>query len=136
MKLLTKNTGARRSSLTFSCFYLCRLAEKLLAEETLSLPDIDDILGQRPFPIKDTLKEYLQELRDRKDKDDETAEEEKKAEAMNKAAMDATKYDPDAEEPPSEDKAAPENQQKSDSAAASEESKEQETSKPTEEEKK
>ena len=41
------------------CFYLYRLAEKLLEKETLSLPDIVDTLGQRPFAIKDTLKDYL-----------------------------------------------------------------------------
>jgi len=43
-----------------------RLAEKLLEEETLSLPDIVDILGDRPFPVKDSVIEYLQELRARK----------------------------------------------------------------------
>jgi len=29
-----------------------KLAEKLLEKETLSLPDIVDILGPRPFPQK------------------------------------------------------------------------------------
>lgn len=42
-----------------------QLAEKLLATETLSLPDIVDILGDRPFPIKESVKEYLEELRAR-----------------------------------------------------------------------
>jgi hypothetical protein len=31
------------------------LADELLKKETLSLPDIVDILGQRPFPIKETV---------------------------------------------------------------------------------
>lgn len=43
-----------------------RLAEFLLKHETLSLPDIVDILGPRPFPVKESVIEYLQELRARK----------------------------------------------------------------------
>lgn len=31
----------------------------------MALPDIVDVLGQRPYPLKETLLEYLQELRDR-----------------------------------------------------------------------
>ena len=41
------------------------LAQRLLEKETLALPDIVEILGPRPFPIKDTLKEYLLELQER-----------------------------------------------------------------------
>ena len=40
-------------------------AEELLAKETLSLPDIVRIMGPRPFPMKETLKEYLVELTER-----------------------------------------------------------------------
>ena len=40
-----------------------RLAELLLEKETLSLPDIVDTLGDRPYPIKESVIEYLQELR-------------------------------------------------------------------------
>jgi len=32
-----------------------KLAEELLQKETLSLPEIVDILGPRPFPLKETL---------------------------------------------------------------------------------
>ena len=77
---------------------LCRLAEELLEKETLSLPDIVDILGQRPYPIKESVVEYMQELRARKDQEAEIAEQEKKAEEEHKAAMEATKFDPDADE--------------------------------------
>lgn len=42
-----------------------KLAERLLEKETLSLPDIVEVLGPRPFAMKDTLKEYLTELKDR-----------------------------------------------------------------------
>jgi spore coat polysaccharide biosynthesis protein SpsF (cytidylyltransferase family) len=48
---------------------LCRLAEELLAKESIGLPDIIRILGDRPFPMKETVKEYLQELIDRKEKE-------------------------------------------------------------------
>lgn len=41
------------------------LGKRLLEKETIALPDIVDTLGQRPFPLKDSLKEYLQELRER-----------------------------------------------------------------------
>lgn len=41
------------------------LAERLLEKESINLPDIVDCLGDRPFPMKETMKEYLQELRDR-----------------------------------------------------------------------
>ena len=44
------------------------LAEELLAKESIGLPDILKILGERPFPMKETVKEYLQELMDREEK--------------------------------------------------------------------
>ena len=79
-------------------FYF-RLAEALLTKETLSLPEIVDILGPRPYPLKDTLKEYLQELRDRQDIENELKEAEQKMQAeRSKADSDAIKFDPDAEE--------------------------------------
>jgi len=42
------------------------LAEALLAKETLALPEIVDILGPRPYPLKPSILEYIEELRDRK----------------------------------------------------------------------
>lgn len=47
-----------------------RLAEELLAKESIGLPDIIKILGERPYPMKENLKEYLQELIERKDKEE------------------------------------------------------------------
>ena len=58
--------------------YIFRLAETLLEKETISLPDIVDILGPRPYPLKETVAEYLKELRERKE--DEANEPEKKEE--------------------------------------------------------
>merc|ERR1712079_421736 len=76
-----------------------QLAERLLAKETLSLPDIVDILGPRPYPIKESIMEYMTELRERQEKDDEVlAAQEKRAQEEHKAAIDNTKFDPDAEE--------------------------------------
>jgi len=42
-----------------------RLAERLLEKETIALPDIVEILGPRPFPLKSSLLDYLEELKDR-----------------------------------------------------------------------
>ena len=39
-----------------------RLAEELIAKETLNLTDIVRVLGERPYPLKDNLREYLAEL--------------------------------------------------------------------------
>jgi hypothetical protein len=39
-----------------------RLAEELLAKESINLPQIIKVLGDRPFPMKESLREYLVEL--------------------------------------------------------------------------
>jgi hypothetical protein len=36
-----------------------------LEKETLALPDIVDILGPRPYPMKQSLLEYMEELKQR-----------------------------------------------------------------------
>lgn len=41
------------------------MAERLLEKDTISLPDIVEILGPRPFPLKASLLEYLEELKER-----------------------------------------------------------------------
>jgi len=74
------------------------LAEKLLEKETLSLPDIVDTLGDRPYPIKESVIEYLQELRQREEKSGELSEQEKLVEEKLKKAVEDTKFDPDAAE--------------------------------------
>jgi ATP-dependent Zn protease len=42
-----------------------QLAERLLEQETLSLPDIVEIMGERPFAMKESVTEYLKELKAR-----------------------------------------------------------------------
>jgi len=53
------------------------LAEKLIEKESINLVDIVDTLGERPFPMKESLKEYLTELRGRKAKEEEEKDNEK-----------------------------------------------------------
>lgn len=50
--------------------FIEKLAERLLEHETLSLPDIVEIMGDRPFPMKESVAEYLSELKERKIVDD------------------------------------------------------------------
>lgn len=56
------------------------MAERLLEKETLSLPDIVEVLGPRPFDMKDSLKEYLTELRERAEMDEKLTQAEREAE--------------------------------------------------------
>jgi len=49
------------------------LAERLLEKETIALPDIVEVLGPRPFPQKQQLLDYLEELKERQVEDDEAA---------------------------------------------------------------
>jgi len=45
-----------------------------LEHEVITLPDLIDVLGPRPFPMKETMREYLDELEKRmKDKKDNPA---------------------------------------------------------------
>ena len=56
-----------------------------MEKETLSLPDIVDTLGQRPFPLKASVLDYLEELREREavveEEGDDKAEEAESAES-------------------------------------------------------
>lgn len=50
-----------------------RLAERLLEKETIALPDIVEVLGPRPYPQKQQLLDYLEELKERQVEDEEAA---------------------------------------------------------------
>ncbi len=54
------------------------MAEKLLEKETIDLSDIIDCLGDRPFPLEEFMKEYLDQINLRKIQ--EEVERKKKAE--------------------------------------------------------
>jgi AFG3 family protein len=43
-----------------------RLAKELLEKETLDLLDIVSILGERPFPMTESIKDYMKEIEIRK----------------------------------------------------------------------
>jgi len=91
----------------------------LLKKETLSLPDIVDTLGDRPYAVKASITEYLTELRSRSDKVDEVRdEEEKKAADLLKDAVAGTKFDADAEEPESDDEEGKSEKKSTDAAKA------------------
>ena len=47
------------------------LAEELLTKETIGLSDILRVLGERPYPLKANIREYLVELEERKVKEDD-----------------------------------------------------------------
>jgi ATP-dependent Zn protease len=42
--------------------FIEKLAERLLQNEVLNLTDIVEIMGERPFPMKESVAEYLNEL--------------------------------------------------------------------------
>ena len=49
------------------------LSEKLLEQESINLPTIIEVLGERPFPMKESLKDYLRELEARKESEERAA---------------------------------------------------------------
>lgn len=60
------------------------LGDLLLEKETINLPDIVGVLGDRPFGMSETITEYLDELKQRTQKEEEDklkAEEEAEVEA-------------------------------------------------------
>ena len=44
---------------------LFRLAESLLEHESINLPQIIKVLGERPFEMKESIKDYLREIENR-----------------------------------------------------------------------
>jgi hypothetical protein len=71
------------------------LAVRLLEKETLALPDIVEILGPRPFPMKANILEYLEELKERV-KEDEQIKIKEEEDAQNLA--DSAKFEEEIEE--------------------------------------
>lgn len=58
-RIINETYTASRALLESKKDLVEKLAEKLLASETLSLPEIVEVLGPRPFPMKESLKDYL-----------------------------------------------------------------------------
>jgi hypothetical protein len=59
---------------------LVKMAEKLLEKETIDLCDIVECLGDRPFPMEDFMKEYIDQITERKKQEQEKKIAEKKLE--------------------------------------------------------
>ena len=72
---------------------LHRLAERLLEKETIALPDIVEILGPRPFPLKASLLEYLEELKERINEDEKEATDKKVEEETAQVPSEAPEED-------------------------------------------
>jgi len=66
-----------------------QLAERLLEKETISLPDIVEVLGPRPFPLKASLLEYLEELKERINEDEIEAAKKAEEETAEPASEEA-----------------------------------------------
>lgn len=64
-RIINKSYTTCRSLLEERREYIEKLAEKLLEKETLNLTDIVEVMGERPFPMKETVVEYMRELKER-----------------------------------------------------------------------
>lgn len=71
------------------------MAEELLAKESINLPDIVRILGDRPFPLKESIRQYLEELKTRKEADDEKEDKAKKEKEATAASTPADEVPPE-----------------------------------------
>lgn len=63
------------------------MAQELLKKETLDLLDIIACIGDRPFPLPDSIREYLDEIKNRreqKEKEMQAAKEKKEKEEKDK----------------------------------------------------
>lgn len=62
------------------------MATALLEKETLDLVDINELLGERPWPLPESLREYMKEIKERR-----VREAKEKEEALLKAATEEVK---------------------------------------------
>ena len=56
------------------CFLATRLAKELLEHESINLPQIMKVLGDRPYPLKESIRDYLEELERRKAEEERNQE--------------------------------------------------------------
>ena len=94
------------------------LGERLLEKETINLPDIIDVLGERPYGMNETMKEYLTELREREVKEaalkmEETVEEQNIEDTLaEEVKEDADETNEKEEDSNKEEEEAPEKEDK------------------------
>ena len=74
-----------------------KLAESLLEKESINLPEIIKVLGDRPFPMKETLRDYLEELNKRKVDEDLEEEIDAAKQAMDESTKEEEVVDAAAE---------------------------------------
>lgn len=74
------------------------MAKELLDKESINLPEIMKILGDRPYPLKESIREYLEELEKRRKEEAENKEIEDAKAAMTDAAAEEQVDDPAAPE--------------------------------------
>ena len=68
-------SDALSSDKSLSMFgHLSKLAEELLVHESINLPHIMKVLGDRPYPLKESIREYLKELEKRQKEEEEKKE--------------------------------------------------------------
>ena len=89
-------------SYSFCSLFVYSLAEKLLEKETIGLPDIVEILGPRPFPHKQNLLDYLEELKERAHEDEAAAQEEAESQSEDEGGDKDEKNEEPKEEPKAE----------------------------------
>lgn len=71
-----------------------KLADALLEKETLDLLDIISIIGERPFPLSDSMKDYMKEIESRRaDKLKKDEEEKNKPKEEEKKSNDKSDND-------------------------------------------
>ena len=98
----SKQREIRTVSYTFLTLLIYSLAEKLLEKETIGLPDIVEILGPRPFPHKQNLLDYLEELKERAVEDEAAIQEEAESQSEDEGGDKDEKNEEPKEEPKAE----------------------------------
>jgi hypothetical protein len=77
--ILEECYGVAKDIITTHKDKLEKMAERLLEKETIDLLDIVECFGERPFPMEDFMKEYLDQINERKkQKDDKRKQDENK----------------------------------------------------------
>jgi AFG3 family protein len=79
-----------------------RLAKRLLKQEVITLPDIIEEIGERPFPMKENIREYLQEMTSRKEEEEVKEAEDLLKKKEEEDAEEATDEEAEDSEPKEE----------------------------------
>jgi hypothetical protein len=83
-----------------------------MEKETVNLPDIIDVLGKRPYGMNEYMTEYLEELQQRKEKDEKLAMEEAEQEKTLDETLAEDSEPSDEETKPLDDETKPSDDEK------------------------